>query len=698
MKSLLTFIFSLLSVFAISQDIQTSLDSLLESEVSIDDPALFIGVVKDGEVSYQGIRGMANLQHQVSASEQTRCNIASTAKQFTALMVLDLANKGSLSLEDDIRDYLPTLYPEVEFDIKIRHLINHTSGVRDYCDLMGLQGTPWWRREGLDNEDVLEYHEAESDLAFEPGSYYSYSNSGYVLLALIIEKVTEERFAEYSKSFFEELGMTATQFPSTYMEVIPNEAIPYSNWGGSEWKEYPRITSTAGEGFLYTTLADQLHFEVLLQNASITQNELLSESQGKIPNSEKQFYGYGLNLTAQFGRACVHHAGATGSYGSQVYRFPEEKLSVFVMTNNGSINADQIATKVVEMLLEEVELAITFDERLNTVSSQPLESNRIGQYKSPTGRLVRIVKVEGELLWRSSSSGGITLIADSENTFHPYYSENLKIGFYEDKMVLFESDGEVTEYVKLSEEESAPADPEQIIGEYVNEALDRRFSFTRAGDGVRLRSQNWNEPEAAEIVNRDEIVYMDYHFEIVRDIFGRVIALSVSKGRALNVRFEKNAAPIYHPKDDVEEGSVSVTTVWNTDGSACDILLTKNLPNGNEVWNKFFGGTSYDKASSVYTLDDGFLIVGSTSSYGAGNYNIFIVRTDTEGNTLWQNSYGREMNDYGYTAEVTPEGFLIRGTTQDCQNDVFDCTTYLWEIYVGFEGEEISNRIGMKVD
>jgi len=187
MDRLFPLIAMLLSLTSFSQTPNSRLDSIVKSQIEVDDPALFVGVVKDGEIVYKHIRGLVSLQHQVLADDNSRSNIASTAKQFTALMILDLSLKGKLSLEDDFRKYLPDLYPKVEAEIKIRHLINHTSGVRDYCDLMGIQQNAWWRRVGLDNDDVIELLEKQEDLAFAPGTNYEYSNSGYNILAEIIE-------------------------------------------------------------------------------------------------------------------------------------------------------------------------------------------------------------------------------------------------------------------------------------------------------------------------------------------------------------------------------------------------------------------------------------------------------------------------------------------------------------------------------
>ena len=282
MKTLFSFFSILMVCLSASQDLSNKLnqiDSIVKSKVEESHPGIAVGIVKDGSIIYEKYRGLSNLQHQVKFDEKTRSNIASTAKQFTALMILDLALNEKLSLEDDIRKYLPSLYPKVKTPIKIRHVINHTSGIRDYVELLDMEGDVWWKRFGLGNDNVITLLAKQEDLGFDPGTTYSYSNSNYIVLTKVIEAVTEQSFNDYSKSFFEELGMKETSFVERYMRVIPNRANPYTDWGRGEWWEVPTVTKTNGEGFLFTTLKDQLTYEIALQNAEENKNMLLQKKQ-----------------------------------------------------------------------------------------------------------------------------------------------------------------------------------------------------------------------------------------------------------------------------------------------------------------------------------------------------------------------------------------------------------------------------------
>ncbi|NRA92392.1 MAG: beta-lactamase family protein [Psychroserpens sp.] len=619
------YLFVLLFVFQVSltaaQQAQLKqVDSIINSKISEVDPGLMVGIVKGGQIIYEKYRGLANLQHQVKISEKTRSNIASTAKQFTALMILQMAMDQKLSLEDDIRTYLPDLYPKVKGTIRIRHLLNHTSGIRDYVELMGLQNKIWWKQVGLDNGDILELIAKQEDLGFTPGSEYSYSNAGYVLLAEIIEKVSNQKFTNYSKSFFKTLGMNETSFVEKYMGVIPNRAEPYADWGSGDWLQTPTVTKTAGEGFLFTTLKDQLIYEMAIQNAEKDKNDLLLKSQETIPNSEITTYGFGLKLQDWLGRKAVHHDGVTYSYHSQTIRFPEEKLTIFIMSNNGNIRSDLIANEIAKVFLPKID---------NSVANN---TNR--------------------------NSDSIT---------------------------------------KSKAEPASFSDLQSFIGKYVNKELDLNFELmlNDANELSFLLSSEKNA-DIVEVINRNTLLVSGLVLKIQRDQFNRVTEILLTYDRAKNIRFKKTTNLKFQPKIQTENGSINVTTIGSRSGESSNILLTKNLENGNEIWSKQFGGNSYDKANSIMATENGYLIIGSTSSYGKGNYDILIIETDKQGNKLWQNTFGGFYNDYGYTAEITDNGYLIKGTTQTCENNTDinrTCNTNVWFVEVDKKGNEISNTV-----
>ncbi|MGC6432397.1 MAG: serine hydrolase domain-containing protein [Jejuia sp.] len=699
MKSVISFFIILLFLVSNAQQLEEKLeniDSIIASKVTEKAPGIAVGIIKDGNIIYEKYLGLANLQHQVPFNEKTRSNIASTAKQFTALMILQLSLEEKLSLEDDIRKYLPNLYSNVKDIIRIRHLINHTSGVRDYVELLDLEGDVWWKRFGLGNDNILELLENQQDLGFAPGSTYSYSNSNYNLLAKIIEKVTAQSFNDYSKQFFNALGMNETSFVEKYMAVIPNRANPYSDWGNGEWWEVPTVTKTNGEGFLYTTLQDQLKYEQLLQNAITENNTLLIKSQQSIPNSEITTYGFGLELENILGRNAVHHPGGTFGFHSQTIRFPEENLTVFIMSNNGNISSNLIAQEVSKILLPSSNEKNKYDEQFYKETDKnnlPI----LGKYTYPNeNKMVEILEKNNRIYWKERAFT-LEMVPDKENIYSFTNDPDLKIKFYKEKLVEYYSSGKTMTYMKSNEKLASSKDLNGLVGNYYNKELDIDFSMELIEDNKLQFKLSSNKGFSDVLVYNKKFLLADSYFlEVKKDQFNRVKEILLTHDRAYKIRFKKRTNLKFQPKISTENGSIQVTTIGSQNGETSDILLTKNQPNGNEIWSKRFGGNGYDKANSILDTTDGFLIIGSTSSYGKGNYDIYVIKTDKKGNKIWQNTFGGLDNDYGYTAEKVSYGYIIKGTIQRCNSrDVLNrkCTNNVWFVTINNMGREISNEI-----
>lgn len=523
------------------QDFLPQIDSIVDTQLSETDPGLMVGVVKDGNIICEKYRGLSNLQHKVKVNNRTRSNIASNAKQFTALMILDLSIKNKLNLEDDIRKYLPSLYPNIEEAIKIRHLLNHTSGIRDYCDLMTIQGNIWWKEVGLDNDDVMALIEKQEELGFVPGTEYVYSNSGYNVLARIIEVITDKSFNDYSKSFFEKLGMENTSFVKRYMGVIPNRANPYSDWGRGEWWQSPTVTKTNGEGFLFTTLMDQLIFEKAIHNASTSKDSLLLLSQEAIPLSEVKTYGFGLNLKNKLGRKAVHHVGATYGYQAQVTRFPNEKLSVIIISNNGNINIGSMSDKIATLFLPTINKNERYDSRFYDIRNGIKKEKVIDQYYYPNGEtLVRIEQEGGKTYWREGNYYNLEMIDEGNNTFAFSYNPKLKIVFYKNEMIEYYSSGKTMIYTRSNDAQANSKDIQEFAGRYESDELETSFEIKVSRDNqVTALFSNRKKEQNVTIFNRNHLIIDNNILRIQRDEDGTITDIFLSRNRAKNNRFKK---------------------------------------------------------------------------------------------------------------------------------------------------------------
>ncbi|MEM7085647.1 MAG: serine hydrolase domain-containing protein [Bacteroidota bacterium] len=706
MKFIVFLLTALTALMMTAQSIdQDALNTIINTQLEENDPGLFVGVIWNGEIVFESVRGLSSLQHSVQATVNTKSNVASVAKQFTALCVLKLSLEGTLNLEDDIRKYLPTLYTSEEKEIKIRHLINHTSGIRDYSDLMSLQQETWWRREGLDNEDVFALLERQNDLNFDPGTAYLYSNSNYTLLTKIVEIASGQSFHDYSKKLFEELGMTDTEYLKNYMYVMPNQAFPYMNWGNGIWQQYPMITNLFGDGFLFTTLRDQLVFEQAIQNAENNNNQLLILSQQPIKNSEITTYGFGLELEDRLNYPSLHHSGSTGSYHAQVLRFPEEKLSIFVMSNNGTLSSGNIAYEIAEVLLPKKELKADSHNPLQPeiVQAQSELKDLIGYYRTPKGTLIRITEKDKTLYYQYDNNNPFKLIRKRDNLFSFEGIPNTHLAFTyngneRDNFTLYQEDSEPRVHLRSNDLPPTAFELEAYVGTYYNSELDISFEVYLENDLLMVLQQWRTEAIPLRAFTKKDLLLSNYRTTLEPDAFGRVKALLLTSSRVKNVRFVKKESSKFQPKIPTENGSINVSTIKSIDGRSSQILLTKNYENGNEIWSKQYGGKAYEQAKSIIqTKDGGYLIVGATSSFGNGNYDAYVIKVDHKGKEQWSNSYGDFYNEYGYTAEETQTGYLIKGSKQYCSSnsDVFNrvCTNNVWLVYINKQGEEVSNEV-----
>ncbi|WP_299685748.1 serine hydrolase domain-containing protein [uncultured Dokdonia sp.] len=705
MKKVITTILIIVSYISIAQTIATDkIDAIVSSQIETNDPSLFVGVVKDGIIVYEYYNGLTSLQHQVKTTENSRSNIASVAKQFTALCILQLHLEGSLNLEDDIRTYLPKLYKNIKEPIKIRHLINHTSGIRDYSDLMSVQMDAWWSRIGLDNNDVIALLEKQEDLNFTPGTDYTYSNSNYTLLTKIVEKASGISFHDYSKQLFEGLGMKNTAFVKNYMAVIPNQALPYSDWGNGVWQQFPMLTNLYGDGFLFTTLKDQLLFEQAIQNAQKTTNQLLIQSQLPIPNSEITTYGFGLELTKKLNYKAIHHAGGTGSYNAQMVRYPEEGLSIFVMSSNSTVWSGGIANQIANVILPKKETVITPTDFESLSLGNPLSLKSLkGTYiTADENIIIKIFQEDGNIKYQRDNNNPFILVKERENLYVFKESPDEKIVFTQTNdqpinLTLYLPGEDPRYHSKLPNTSVNSFELDAYTGHYKNTELDVAFEILKKENDLFIKLKDEDQTPKITLLTPTNLLVSDYKLKVKRDPFNRVREILLSQNRVKNIKFVKKTSLEFQSVIPTDNGSIQVTTIASK-GKGSNILLTKNYENGNEIWFKQYGGSSYDKANSIIdTKDGGYLLVGSTSSYGNGNYDVYIIKVANDGKEQWSATYGDFYNEYGNFAEETENGYIIKGTKQACISNNLalenNCKTNVWMITIDKKGNKLSDTL-----
>ena len=314
-------------------------------------PGCAVGIDRAGQPRYTRAFGEADLEFDVPNKPETIFEAGSISKQFTAAATVLLALDGKLKLEDDIRKYVPEL-PTYERPITIRHLLNHTSGLRDWGEVAALAG--WPRETRVHTHDhVLDILSRQRALNYPPGDKYSYTNSGFNLLAIIVSRVSGQPFATFSRErLFNPLGLTNTQWRDDFRRVVKGRAQAYSR-SSSQWELEMPFENVHGNGGLLTTVSDLLTWTAMLEHPTPQWKPMVDSMhvRGRLTNGDTISYALGLFISDYRGVHRVEHSGATAGYRAELLRFPGKGLAVAVLCNAANANPVLYASQLVDSLL-----------------------------------------------------------------------------------------------------------------------------------------------------------------------------------------------------------------------------------------------------------------------------------------------------------------------------------------------------------
>ncbi len=316
-----------------------------------DSPGVALGVIQDGQLVYKRGYGMANLEHDIPISAKSVFRIGSTSKQFTAACVLLAARQGKLSLDDDIRKYVPKLR-EYESPITIRHLIHHTSGIPGYLNLMkkaGKTDDDFYR-----DQDVIDLLAQQERLDFAPGTKWKYSNSGYFLLSIIIKKATGRTLREFADEYlFGPLGMSETHFHDDHTMIVKNRADGYAPGKHGGFRISMTTLDMIGDGGVFTTVDDLLMWDRNFYDPKVGGRDFIKQqlTPGTLSSGKSVDYAYGLMVSQHGGRKLISHGGSFVGFRAEMLRFPDEHLSVICLANLATINPTRLALSVADTIL-----------------------------------------------------------------------------------------------------------------------------------------------------------------------------------------------------------------------------------------------------------------------------------------------------------------------------------------------------------
>lgn len=393
------------------QDTVARVDSIF-SRFTTTTPGCAVGVSRHGRTVLAKAYGMSNLEYDVPLTTESIIEAGSVSKQFTAAAILLLAQQGKLSIDDQVRKHIPEL-PDYGRPLTIRHMLNHTSGLRDWGVVAAVEGWPRGSRVHT-HEHVLDIVARQRSLNFPPGTEYLYSNTGYNLLAIIVQRVSGRSFADFTRTeIFEPLGMTRTSWRDDYTRIVKGRATAYSPTRSGFRLNMP-FENVHGNGGLLTTVEDLLRWNANFDAAHVGGPALLREQvrAGRLTSGREIEYAAGLNVTRYRGVPEVNHSGATAGYRAFLTRYPDQGLTVAVLCNHGGAGAVSLGHNVANIVLGE---AASDPAAPTAVALAPsLLAARAGMYRdAATGQPLRISVRDGKLV----NEGGTEAVALSPTLF-----------------------------------------------------------------------------------------------------------------------------------------------------------------------------------------------------------------------------------------------------------------------------------------
>ncbi len=529
------------------------LDALFEEWSAPDSPGCVVGVIRDGDFVYRGAFGSARVGEKTPLTSRTPFYVASMSKQFTAAAVAQLAASGRLTLDDDVRKFIPEI-PKYGSPITIRHLIHHRSGIRDYCELMLLAGMDVDAHH--DPQRIVDLIARQKALNFEPGTQFLYSNSGYLLLAEIVKRVSGEPLAAYArKHLFDPLGMKDTVFLDDHRKPVLGAARGHE-WSGERFAPRETKFDLVGSGGVWTTLEDLLLWDRNFSTKRWGGEALVRQLETPPPlapgqrwNASFGPYAFGLIVGELRGSRVVRHGGGSFGFKCEYLRFPDRRLSVICLANASPVDATDLAENVAALFLPDVEGKPPAEAGASV--AVPLQAIRalLGPYRDPATRRVLVLTARGDAL------KAIALGAPPMN-LHPLSETHLRstgtatpvdLRFSEPsdgnpRFVTLSADGQ-TEGVLQACAFSWPArkDIQELAGDYRSDELDSTLTLGIVDDRL-----TWTSPKpaipvppfvgiGADAFISDAGVQIDF----TRDSSGRVDGAWISTNRAWNVKLTR---------------------------------------------------------------------------------------------------------------------------------------------------------------
>ena len=548
--NLFTILLLVFNSFSQSSQIQ-KIDNLFTSWNISNHPGGVVLIAKGGKTIFSKSYGLANIEYNIPNTNNTLFNIGSISKQFTAMGIVLLEEQNKLSIDDDIRKHISEL-PNFGEIITIRNLLHHTSGLRDLHGLLGLAG---WRSGDLEtNDDVYRIIKNQTELNFKPNEEFLYSNTGYILLAKIIENISQLKFDKWmEQNIFKPLGMKNTYVQTSINKINPNKATSY--YKRKEFERALEYWGYYGSGNIHATTED---LNIWLQNFSTPKKNWESSFKKllyttPLKNGFETNYGLGIRIENYSEKKVIQHGGSVGGFRAIARIFPEEQINIIILTNYSRSNIGSKINRVSDILLNIKNNSLiktaTATAQLPTkfikLPKKQLDDFE-GIYWSDSEKLGRKVYFKNDTLrYSSSEKSEWPLVPISKNSFmmiNPSVKPIVKFDNNRNQMII-KTDNNLPGIFSFlqNNQDLKTNDINTIIGNYYSPELKTTYSISiDKKSNIHIEHARHGKIKLEQLYNNIfSGSWPTRTVEIKKNKEGKVMGLRISNGRTRNVWFKK---------------------------------------------------------------------------------------------------------------------------------------------------------------
>jgi CubicO group peptidase (beta-lactamase class C family) len=511
-------------------------------------PGCAVAIIKNGKVIYERGYGCANLEYGIPITPSTVFYIASAAKQFTAMSVLLLVKEGKLSLEDDIRKYLPEV-PDFGKLITIRHLLHHTSGLRNYEDLLTMAG---WRGDDVHTrEHMLDMISRQKELNFAPGEEYLYCNTGYILLAEIVRRVSGQSFREFTdRNIFQPLGMLNSHFQDDHTMIITNRAFSYSSDGNGSFKNAFANSSVVGGGGMYSTVGDLARWLNNFDRGLVGGPGVLKQmhERGVLNSGKTNDYACGLAIQRYKDMEMVEHGGGFAGYRSETMRFPAQRFAIVLLANANTVDTFKITRQIADLFLTGTRPLTNPPAPKRNLQAHALVEPDSAALEAYTGKYevkgeIITVRIADKKLLARAGGPEVELVPESQNAF-VVEEDQSRVLFHRDqsgkvmRLTIEKQNGETHTAHCIT-----PLNPQKVselIGDYYSDELETSYTIRVSDNQLIAQHHRHGQIPLLQSSVADKFVAEGW-FDLVftRNNEGTVTGFKLSTDRCRNLQFQR---------------------------------------------------------------------------------------------------------------------------------------------------------------